>query len=159
MQKGCEGTAFLQEANQKSLADIFFPGSLGFIHMLSNMSQAALAMRCTWYVPWSCTFCISEWAAADLPFDNVQLAGSALRLTVVIFHLPVHPSHSLQPQQVPVCDGNWDHVPANFTKLCLLQAQVLPALLSCASARHEGMRWTPLTPPCRTWTQPPAHRN
>lgn len=47
MQKGCEGTVLLQEANQKNLADIFFPGSLGFmgfIHMLSNMSQAALAM-------------------------------------------------------------------------------------------------------------------
>lgn len=45
-----EGTEFLQEANQKSLPDTFFPGSLGFIHMLSNMSQAALAMYLVYFL-------------------------------------------------------------------------------------------------------------
>lgn len=35
---------FSRKPNHKSLADAFFPRSLGFTHMLSNMSQAALAM-------------------------------------------------------------------------------------------------------------------
>lgn len=139
MQKGHEGTAFLQEADQKSLDDTFFPGTLGFIHVLSNMSQEALAMWCMWYVSWSCIFYISEWDTADLPFDNVQLAGSALRLTVVISDLSVQPSHSLQSQQVPVCGRNWDYGPANYTQVCLLQMQVLPALLPwCKGMRSWG---------------------
>lgn len=126
------------------------------------MSQAALAMWCTWYISWSCIFYISEWAAADLPFDNVQLAVSALGLAIVILHLPVQPSHSLQSQRAPLCERSWDYGPANFTKLCLLQMQILPAApILVQESGHEGLRVEHPSPhPAghsgATWTQPPS---
>lgn len=141
-----EGTAFLQESNLKSLSDTFFSESLGFIHMLSYMSQTALAVWCTWNVLCSCIFYISERAAADLPSDNVQLAGSALRLTIVILHLSVHPSHCPSPTCV------WWEM-----GLCISQQTSQKSvccrcgfcLLSFPGPSVWG--WNTPNSPCRTW--------
>lgn len=96
---------------------------------------------CAWYISWSCSFYISEWAAADLPFDNVQLAGRVLVLTVVILHLSVQPSHSSPSRYQCVMEAGTVAQQTSWNSVCCRCRFCLLLLSWWKSQGRRGWGW------------------